>query len=215
MARMTDEQWQDAGLTGWVRLATGIHTRVETGRFTTGAELLAAITQVAEKANHHPDVTLRYPTLDVMLISHDVGEVTDRDVSMAQQIEQLVAERGLSLNPNAVMQVELGLDTTDGPQLAPFWHAILGYADDDRTDEVLDLDTSGPTIWFQGTDAHDEPRQRWHPDIWVSASEAKRRTEAAIEAGGRLVDDSEAPSFVVLADPDGNRVCLCTADSRG
>ena len=33
-------------------------------------------------------------------------------------------------------------------------------------------------------------------------------------AGGELVSDTEAPSFWVLADPDGNKVCLCTWQER-
>ncbi|MBB3662980.1 hypothetical protein FB384_001884 [Prauserella sediminis] len=37
---------------------------------------------------------------------------------------------------------------------------------------------------------------------------------AALDAGGRVVDDSHAPAFVVLADPDGNRVCVCTELGR-
>ena len=33
-------------------------------------------------------------------------------------------------------------------------------------------------------------------------------------AGGTVVDDSAAPSFTVLADPEGNKVCICTALDR-
>jgi len=33
-------------------------------------------------------------------------------------------------------------------------------------------------------------------------------------AGGRVVDDSPAPAFTVLADPEGNRVCVCTILDR-
>jgi 4a-hydroxytetrahydrobiopterin dehydratase len=29
-----------------------------------------------------------------------------------------------------------------------------------------------------------------------------------------VVDPAQAPSFVVLADPEGNRVCVCTALER-
>jgi 4a-hydroxytetrahydrobiopterin dehydratase len=36
------------------------------------------------------------------------------------------------------------------------------------------------------------------------------RIEAALAAGGTVVDDSQAPSYTVLADPQGNKVCLCT-----
>ena len=32
--------------------------------------------------------------------------------------------------------------------------------------------------------------------------------------GGTLVSDEDAPSFWVLADPQGNKVCLCTWQDR-
>ena len=41
------------------------------------------------------------------------------------------------------------------------------------------------------------------------------RIDAALAAGGTLVSDAEAPSFWVLADPQGNRACLCTWQDRG
>ena len=33
--------------------------------------------------------------------------------------------------------------------------------------------------------------------------------------GGSVIDDSQAPSFTVLADPDGNKVCVATCPERG
>ena len=70
-----------------------------------------------------------------------------------------------------------------------------------------------PTTWFQQTDEHDEPRQRWHLDIHVDPAVADQRIDAALAAGGVLVSDEEAPSFTILADPEGNRVCVCTWQS--
>jgi 4a-hydroxytetrahydrobiopterin dehydratase len=43
---------------------------------------------------------------------------------------------------------------------------------------------------------------------------AKERIAAAVAAGGRVVDDEEAPSFVVLADLEGNQACVCTCLNR-
>ena len=60
-----------------------------------------------------------------------------------------------------------------------------------------------------------EPRQRWHPDVWIDPAQVQSRIAAAVAAGGTLVSDAEAPSFWVLADPQGNRVCLCTWQQRG
>jgi len=71
-----------------------------------------------------------------------------------------------------------------------------------------------PLLWFQHTDAHETPRQRFHVDLWVAPEVAEERIAAAVAAGGRVVDDEKAPSFVVLADPEGNKVCVCTSLSR-
>ena len=70
-----------------------------------------------------------------------------------------------------------------------------------------------PLIWFQASGS-EEPRQRWHPDVWVDPSQVGPRIEAALAAGGKLVSDAEAPSFWVLADPQGNKACVCTSADR-
>jgi 4a-hydroxytetrahydrobiopterin dehydratase len=59
----------------------------------------------------------------------------------------------------------------------------------------------------------DEPRpqrNRIHFDVVVPDDEAGHRIQAALDAGGRLINDSEAPAFWVLADPEGNEACVCT-----
>jgi catechol 2,3-dioxygenase-like lactoylglutathione lyase family enzyme len=56
--------------------------------------------------------------------------------------------------------------------------------------------------------------QRWHFDLWLAPEAAEERIAAAVAAGGSVVDDSQAPSFTVLADPDGNKVCVCTCLER-
>ncbi|MEU9987018.1 4a-hydroxytetrahydrobiopterin dehydratase [Streptomyces sp. NPDC048045] len=61
----------------------------------------------------------------------------------------------------------------------------------------------------------EEPRQRRYPDVWVDPAQVQSRVDAALAVGGTLVSDAEAPSFWVLADPEGNRVCLCTWQDRG
>jgi len=36
------------------------------------------------------------------------------------------------------------------------------------------------------------------------------RIAAAVTAGGIVVDDSQVPSYTVIADQDGNKACVCT-----
>jgi DNA-binding NarL/FixJ family response regulator len=50
--------------------------------------------------------------------------------------------------------------------------------------------------------------------IVLSVYEDPQFVDAALEAGGTLVSDEAAPRFTVLADPQGNKVCVCTHVGR-
>ncbi len=43
--------------------------------------------QLADRADHHPDILIQYSKVTVTLWSHDKGGVTDRDLRLARQIE--------------------------------------------------------------------------------------------------------------------------------
>ena len=51
-------------------------------------------------------------------------------------------------------------------------------------------------------------RHAMHVDVSVGRTQAEARMTAAVAAGGRIVDDSEAPSAWILADRAGNKVCI-------
>lgn len=215
MQALTTQQILDARLDDWRQLAQALHARFRTGSFTSGLAFVTAITEAAEAANHHPDVTLTYPFVDLSLISHDVGRLTQRDVDLAGRISEIAREQGISADPGAVAEIELGLDTADVAALGPFWAALLtGSPDAVDGDDVIDPGGRVPLLWFQHTDAHETPRQRFHLDVWVPHDVAEERIAAAVAAGGEVVNDTTKPSFVVLADPEGNRACVCTCLDR-
>ena len=60
-----------------------------TGTFAAGLALVDAIGALAEAADHHPDVDLRYRTVTVRLVTHDAGGLTGRDVDLARAIADL------------------------------------------------------------------------------------------------------------------------------
>ena len=211
MAELSSSQILDAGLDDWRKLAQALHARFRTGDFVTGLRFVTSVTEAAEQANHHPDVTLTYPYVDLKLISHDVGRLTRRDVDLARRISEIAREQGIEAQPHAVSEIELALDTADLAAAGPFWAALLtGTTESVKGDDVVDPAGRVPLLWFQHTDAHETPRQRFHIDLWVPHDDAEGRIAAAVAAGGEVVDDSNAPSFVVLSDPEGNRVCVCT-----
>jgi len=51
-------------------------------------------------------------------------------------------------------------------------------------------------------------------DATVPHDDAVARVEAALAAGGRLVSDDRARAFWILADVEGNEVCVCTWQDR-
>jgi len=61
--------------------------------FTNFAEaftFMTAVAEIAETADHHPDWSNSYNTVIIALTSHDKGCVTQRDSSLAEQINTLV-----------------------------------------------------------------------------------------------------------------------------
>lgn len=224
---LTRAEVHDQDLTGWAIVLDSLRTRLSTPDYDTGLDLVAAIGAAAQQANHHPDLDLRYGWVGVRLSSHDVGGLSARDVDLARTISTLAAERGCVAQPWAVMDVEVGIDTADAAAVEPFWRAVLGYRSPSPTDSdatgadgtgwaegdvlatVSDPNGAGPTLWFQASSTRAE-RGRTHLDIHVPAEVARTRVDAALVAGGRLVTDSHAPAWWVLADPDGSLVCICT-----
>ncbi len=201
-----------AGLQDW-RLVLTLRARFRTADFVSALALATEIAAAAEAANHHPDLDLRWGRLDVNLLSHDVGAVTSRDVNLAREISAIAARLGARSDTASLQTLELALDTADRPALAPFWRAVLGYVDG-AGDDVVDPSGSLPAMWFQNTEPHDEPRQRFHLDLWVPPEVVEQRIADALAVGGELISDDEAPSFWVLADPEGNHICLCTWQDR-
>ena len=198
------------GLPDWRRHPRALATAYEAHSVPVALDLVAAIGAAAEEADHHPDVDWRYRHVFVRTTTHAAGNhVTDRDTALAARISTLAAERGLRAVPADARSYEIGVDAPDPAALAESWAAALGYRVGPQDDEVTDPFGRGPTVWFQRTAM--PSASRLHLDVHV-ADELQDEAVAAIRtSGGRTLDTSSAPSFVVVADPDGNRFCICTA----
>ncbi len=207
-----DEIRATHGLSDWRAMYDAIESRFSTRDFATGLDFVNRIGAAAEAADHHPDISLSYTCVHVALTSHDVGGKTQRDVDLARQISEIAAELGIAADPHAVQRLELGLDTWARDEIKPFWQAVLALTDS-APDELTDSrGNDNPTIWFQ--DAAPDTDQRWHMDLRVPPEVAQERIDAAVAAGGTIVSTDEAPTFTVLADPQGNKICICTHVGR-
>jgi 4a-hydroxytetrahydrobiopterin dehydratase len=207
------------GLNDWRKLAQPLAARYRAAGPGPGAAVVGAVAQASLIAGHDvPEIRLGPGVVDVSLFSVDekgARQVTAQDLELARVISGLAREHGLTAAPDEVTQLEIALDTADDSAAGPFWSALLtGDAGDTVHDTVFDPTNRVPSVWFQQTDAHETPRQRWHMDLWLAPEAARTRIPAAVAAGGTVVDDSASPSYTVLADPEGNRVCVCTAVGR-
>ncbi len=211
MEMLTDDQISQADLTDWRKLGQGLHARFDAGEFAAGVRFVSAIAEAGDAAGHHPRVTLGGGYVDLRLISddavfrddqgveHTVEWVTQRDVDLARRVSEIAAEQSVRADPASITTIELALDTADAARVAPMWAAVLtgGTAAHGRGtigDDVRDDTGRVPILWFQDTDEHETPRQRFHIDVWVPPEVAEQRIAAAVSAGGVIVDDSQAPS---------------------
>jgi 4a-hydroxytetrahydrobiopterin dehydratase len=207
--RITARQFHAApGVGDWRVLYEGARTYFVTGSFARGVELVRRIGELADAADHHPSVDLRYGGVAVTLSTHEAGDaISERDASLAAAISAAAAELGIRADPSRVQTVQLAVDTLDIPAVLPFWQAVLGYRHPGGAG-VADPLGRGPDMWFQqaAPKAASGERGRFHVDVSLPRDQAQARVAAAIAAGGRVVSDQFAPRWWTLADPEGNIV---------
>ncbi|GGA65168.1 hypothetical protein GCM10011490_14810 [Pseudoclavibacter endophyticus] len=202
-----------AGAPDWRLLGEELHLAVNAGDFVSAIDFVRAVADIAESQQHHPDIDIRYHRVFLAVKSHDVGGLTERDLRFATAVANEARARGHSMSPNSLTAVDVGIDCADPENIAPFWAAILGAkVTDDH--EIVNPHGRAMRVWFQVTDSPSRDRGRTHLDVMVPHDRAEARIQAALDAGGRVVDDSAAPAFVVLADSDGNVACVCTWQGR-
>ncbi len=91
MAVLSDAEIRQAlaRLPGWRQNGTAIQRIFEFPDFKAAMAFVNRIAGAAEEANHHPDIDIRYNKVTMSLVSHDSGGVTERDVKMAERINQI------------------------------------------------------------------------------------------------------------------------------
>jgi len=196
------------GVEDWRALFSGACAYFRSDSYAASAAFVAAIATVDEAEAARPDVDLRHDGVAVRLVTRDVHWMTDRDLRLARAISALARASGLTAEPAAVQDVQLALGAVMTAEIMPFWRAVLGY-DQVGDEDLLDPRSRGPLIWFNQMSSL-RPNQRIHVDLSVPHDQAEARIAAALAAGGRVVDDSHAPAWWTLADPEDNKVDIAT-----
>jgi 4a-hydroxytetrahydrobiopterin dehydratase len=75
---------------GWRHEGNALRREFSFNNFAEAFAFMTSIAVMAEAADHHPDWSNSYNTVTIALTSHDKGCVTQRDSSLAEQINTLV-----------------------------------------------------------------------------------------------------------------------------
>jgi 4a-hydroxytetrahydrobiopterin dehydratase len=96
VARLSDALLSDgdvaaalATLPDWGRRGDEIVKTYECPAFADAIAFVVRIGFLAEKADHHPDLDIRWRKVTVALTNHDAGGLTQRDFDLAREIEEV------------------------------------------------------------------------------------------------------------------------------
>lgn len=82
----------DTGVTSanWTEDESGLHRDFKFADFVEAWSFMNHVAVLAETMDHHPDWCNSYNRVEITLISHDKGQVTERDRRMAAAIDELL-----------------------------------------------------------------------------------------------------------------------------
>ena len=208
---------------GWRLVFTCFAASVPVANLAQAVEVAAvAVDTAGADADAHLIVDLRADRVELTAQTRRINGVTARDAEIAHAITKTLARRGIALaapsGPSRPVQLlEFAIDALDIAAIRPFWKAVLAYVDQPGAGPdgpLVDPVGQLPSLWFQQMDAPRPQRNRIHFDLDVAHDEAERRLAAAVDAGGVLVNADNARAWWVLADVEGNEICICTWQDR-
>ena len=207
---MSEQGWQEflaaEGVDDWVVLHGGATAVFRVGSLGEAAQLAEAVARVPGLEGSGVLLTVADDRLTVRL-TRGVFRLEERHVDLARAVSATALEHGAVADRSAVQEVQLAIAAKPDALDVGFWRAVLGYlplADDNAVDPL----GHGSTVWMQDLDADKPLRHAMHVDVSLAREQAEARVAAALAAGGRVVNDADAPGAWILADRAGNRVCV-------
>jgi 4a-hydroxytetrahydrobiopterin dehydratase len=208
---MSEQGWHDflaaEGVDDWVVLHGGATAVFRVASLSEAARLAEAVAKAPGIAGAGVLLTLADARVTVRL-SRDIWNLERCHVQLARAVSAVAREHGVVPDRAAVQEVQVAIAAKLDAIDIGFWRAVLGYTPM-ANDNAVDPLGHGSTVWMQELDQAKPLRHAMHIDVSVAREQAKARLEAAVAAGGRIVDESHAPSTWTLADRAGNRVCIC------
>ncbi len=203
------------GVEDWRVTGSGLQAVFVATSLEQAARLVAPVVAAAERFGVLPDVDVRPEAVIVRIPDRGEDGIPAAAVDFAAAVSRAAADLQLSPDPSRVQSVGIYVAQHSRADVRPFFLAALGYEALGDTDAVDPL-RRGPQLAFNPITGDAPSRGRTHFDVFVPADEARARVDAALAAGGRLVDDSYAPAWWSLASPENHGVDIASwTDTNG
>ena len=207
---MSERGWIDFlradGVEDWVVLHGGATAVYRVGSLAEAAGLAAAIAQVPHLGDSGALLTIGSDRVTVRL-TRGVFRIESSHLELARSVSEVARAKGILADRAAAQEVQIAISSTPDDIDVGFWRAVLGY-DPLADDTAIDPLGHASTVWMQELDPGKPLRHAMHVDVSVAREVAEERVAAAVAAGGRIVDDTDAPEGWILADRAGNKVCI-------
>ena len=82
------------GLPAWSEENGWLVRTAQAPTFPLGIAWVVAVSEVAERMDHHPDIDIRYRHITFRIRTHDLDAITTWDVALAHRIDQIVDASG-------------------------------------------------------------------------------------------------------------------------
>jgi len=79
-------------LPGWEYKDNALSKLFRFKEFMDGIRFIGRVAEIAEAADHHPDIHINYTRVTFVCSTHSEGGVTDKDLRLAKQIEQAFSQ---------------------------------------------------------------------------------------------------------------------------
>jgi 4a-hydroxytetrahydrobiopterin dehydratase len=207
---MSEQGWKDFlaadRLDDWVVLHGGATAVFPVESMAVAADVGRAVANIPAFADSAGALAISENQLTVRL-TRDIWGLEPEHIDLARAVSEVVRAHGLVGDRAQAQEVQFAVAAHREEINVDFWRAVLGYvefADDHGADPL----GHGSTVWMQELAAAKALRHAMHVDVSVAHGQVEGRVRAALAAGGRVIDESEAPATWILADAAGNRVCV-------
>ena len=96
MEKLTPDQIKTslASVPDWKQKGDSITRTFQFKDFPAAIKFVNAVAEPAEKANHHPDIDIRWNKVTLVLSTHSEGGLTPNDIELAHRVNEVVGEEG-------------------------------------------------------------------------------------------------------------------------